>query len=184
MGDIKMRKYLDKYIFGLVLWLVLAANAWSATIAINITGSIDFIDTAYGGALTLSSPINGVFVADGVSGTGFEAIALDLPPSGLTLNFGPYTFYETDDDLYGSGFPLAYFNDGAAVGLDFYRTDAEPGLDLWIAGGDEFVLFDSFTQMDMLKGTLNFTPVPIPSALCLLASGLFVLLRLRPKTMA
>lgn len=175
-----MRNDLGKYIVGLVLWLALATNAWSALVAINITGTIDFIDPSYNGALTLGSAIDGVLVAD-IGGVGEEAIALDVPPSGLTLNFGPYTFYETDDDLYGSGLPLAYFSDGAAVGLDFYKTDAEPGLDLWIAGGSDFVLFDSFEQVDMLTGTLSFTPVPLPSALCLLASGLFVLLRLRPK---
>jgi hypothetical protein len=147
---------------------------------LNITGTIDYVDPSYTGAL--SGPISGLLVADGVTGVGVENIALDVPPSSLTLNFGSFSINETNEDFYGSGLPLAYFSNGAVTGLDFYMTDAEPGFDLWIAGGMEFVLFDNLEMLDMVTGTLNFTPVPLPSALCLLASGLFVLLRIRPKS--
>lgn len=177
-GGDEMRGYLGKHIVGLMLWFALSGNAWSALVAFNIHGTIDFTHPDYAGGV--GAPISGLLVAD-ITGSGDESIALDSAPGSLTINFGSLTVTEADEDFFGSGFPLAYFTDGDVTGIDFYMTDAEPGLDLWVMGFTDFVLFDRDTFDDMVTGTLSFTPVPLPSALLLLASGLFVLLRLRPS---
>ncbi|ESA32265.1 pep-cterm exosortase interaction domain-containing protein [Leptolyngbya sp. Heron Island J] len=118
-----------------------------------------------------------IYDDDLLSGTGLELID---PNSGLlSLTFDyvaadlstPVTYTENDDDI-DSGFPLAIFQDGALVGLD-YAVAIASGLSFQFReeplGSGEFGFFtDNFSTFELNTGTVAFaepTAVPEPAAL-------------------
>lgn len=178
-----MRTFLSKYL-GLILLLVFSTNAWSALVSVDFAGTINKIKSGYGGALDLSADVTGQVIYDDALLTGgrHDKIALDSNPSfGLTFNLGPYTFTQTDDADYGSGYPIAFFKYGTLKGLDFYVPDAESGLNL-IVYKKRFFLSDDRGHR-LLRGSLDlkFHPepplaTPVPAAVWLFGSGLLGLI--------
>ncbi|MEM1255412.1 MAG: PEP-CTERM sorting domain-containing protein [Cyanobacteria bacterium P01_H01_bin.21] len=114
---------------------------------------------------------------DLLSGTGLELIDPDSGLRSLTFDYvaadlgTPITYTENDDDI-NSGFPLAIFQDGMLVGLDYSVAIAQ-GLSFQFReeplGSGEFGFFtDNFSTFELNTGTVAFaepTAVPEPAAL-------------------
>ena len=128
---------------------------------------------------------------DLLSGTGLELIDPNSGLLSLTFDYvaadlNTATIYTESDDDISSGFPLAIFQDGALVGLD-YSVAIAPGLSFQFReeplGSGEFGFFtDNFSTFEFNTGTVAFAePTSVPEPTVIFGLVAIAGLALRPR---
>jgi hypothetical protein len=100
--------------------------AQAALVTTTVNGTVSLADSSNPFGLEIGDTVTAVTTYDnaGISAVGDDSIEIDSNPSfSLTITLGSFTYTETDDDTFGSGFPLLQFLDGALMGIDFRHTE-------------------------------------------------------------
>jgi hypothetical protein len=108
---------------------------------------------------------NGTFDDSGlVAGTGSILFDAATPSSSLMITLGSVTLYGSDDISYlTGGYPELIFNNYQLVEFNFLSADFSS----WGLGFD-----DTYSLLGEWRPAVEFAPVPAPTALWLLGSGL------------
>ena len=187
-----MRGAITFCVLALGAGLFMAAPAKAVLVTTTINGSIELAHPTNPFGLTTADSVTAVAVYDdgSIPAVGAFNLGLDSDPSfSLTVTLGSFTFVETDDDEFGSGFPRLEFTDGDLVGMDFERDGFGFGgfADLRLgefSNGTRWFLDDNVGPVAvLLEGTWDFAnavtvpndvaSIPEPSAWLLFAGGLF-----------
>lgn len=156
-------------------WLVGAAPSQAAPVTVPLTGQVTFVANVPGVAVAVGDRVAGrvAFDSRAVAPDGFGQITLD--GDGLVFDLaGLLTLTAADDADFGGGlYPLALFQDGELVGLDFEvgKLVALGGLPASIQFGISGL---SFAWRDPFGTTLvagDLQVVPVPAALPLFATA-------------
>ncbi len=180
------------FTLGLALFLVTPAQA--VLVTTTVTGSVDLADASNPFGLTTADSVTAVAVYDdgGIPAVGAFNLPIDSNPSfSLTITLGSFTFVETDDDKFGTGFPRLAFLDGQLDGIDFERDGFPFGafpdlivggfdgetrwfLDEFVSGGANNVLLEGTWDLANAVTVPNVvTDVPEPATWPLFAGALF-----------
>ncbi len=165
-----------------------AAPAKAAMVTVPLIGQFTFVLDAPGVQVAVGDRVAGQVRYDPslVAPAGYDELALG--EGGLTFDLaGLLTLTEADDSDFGGGvYPLAVFQDGGLVGLDFQVAKI-----IGLGGLPTFVNFGifglSFQWQDPFGATLlagDLQVVPVPAALPLLATGVAALVFWRRRQRA
>lgn len=108
------------FTLGLALFLVTPAQA--VLVTTTVTGSVDLADASNPFGLTTADSVTAVATYDNsaIPAAGPFTLQIDSNPAfALTITLGSFVYVETDDDLFGGGFPRVEFNNGAVSGINF-----------------------------------------------------------------
>ena len=179
------------------LLTILLGRSWTPPSAQAI-----LVNTHVDGLVTFADPANTLGVNPGdislahafyegslVSPLGPSVVSIDSDPSFfLTVVLGTETFVETQDFDFGFGFPQLTFQDGLLNAINFlvnfsqtpspmptltYQSGFPTGSDFFVSpfGSSTFLI-----QGEWDLATATTTPIPEPSTLLLLGSGIIGLL--------
>ncbi len=197
-------KQLHKSSISLALSLMMAIWGISPVFAVPVTATITGdVDTVLGSnpfGLAVNDTVTAVALYDDsqVSELGESFIEIDSNPTfSLTLTFGSVTLVETDDFYFGTGFPGLGFTNGALDDIDFESDFFDFGgsfdlevvslFDEWEIFGDEGDVYGSWDFENAQIGPTGDSPpsgnpIPEPSTILLLGSGLVGLLGWRVRS--
>src|SRR3989344_6596998 len=165
-------------IAGLFVFLAVG-GAQAAMVNFTVTGEVDSASgSPYGLVVGSTITASGTF-DDSVISTAPYTVYFDSAPANssntMTIVADSYTWYQTQDDSYGSGgYPnLVLDGGGNFVGINFHAL-LDDGISAFDSFSSTFYINDA--AYDTVSGLWNvssftMTPVPVPAALWLFGSG-------------
>ncbi len=171
----------------LLLSLAIYSNAGATLVSGSLEGEVTSADAdnIFGLDVGDTITLDITFDDTGFTGTGFETVSFNLPSNTMLFTVGTQTYDDTQDTAGGVGPQVAFF-DGEIQEIKFDTQFGTFGIffssiNFFQGSDDDFLSING--DWDLSSYTSDFTPIPVPAAVWLFASGLLGLVAIGRRRM-